>query len=83
MGKGIGKGERGWSTEEKDQLISILDNDGFDGDFANLAAKFPSQSLDSLRHLLTHYEEKREASKGEETLNTIIEKNARDGSRPV
>jgi hypothetical protein len=31
VGKGIGKGERGWSTEEKDQLISILDNDGFDG----------------------------------------------------
>lgn len=59
MGKGIGKGERGWSTEEKDQLISILDNDGFDEDFANLAAKFPSQSLDSLRRLLTHYEEKK------------------------
>ncbi len=57
--------ERGWSSEVKDKLISILENSDFDGDFTNLAEKLPNRSLDTLRHLMNHYEEKREKSKGE------------------
>ncbi|EFX65274.1 hypothetical protein DAPPUDRAFT_264921 [Daphnia pulex] len=53
--KGFGKGERVKSSETKDELISILENGGFDGDFSNLAETLPNQVLDRLRHLMNQY----------------------------
>jgi len=40
--------------------MKVIEADGFDGDFANLAAKLPNQTVDSIRYLITQYEEDRE-----------------------
>ncbi len=73
MEKGFGTGERDWSTQDKEKLLSILETDGFDGDFANLAAKLPNQTVDSIRYLITQCEEDREKPNWEVILDSKIE----------
>ncbi|EFX83031.1 hypothetical protein DAPPUDRAFT_100996 [Daphnia pulex] len=73
VGKGFGNGERELSTAEQENLLSIFEIDGFDGDFAKLAAKLPNQSINSIRYLFTENEEDREKSNVEIILDTKIE----------
>lgn len=44
------KAKRKWTEDEQMHLVDILNNEGYNGDIKYLAAKFPGQSVDSLRY---------------------------------
>ena len=73
QGKRFANGERDWSSEEKETLLSILDNEGFDGDFQKLAEKIPNKSLESVRYLVDKFEEKRKKPDWKLMLDSKIE----------
>ena len=73
MDKAFSNGEREWSTEEKEKILSILQNEGFDGDMNKLAEQLPNQSNDSVRYLINDYEKERQKHKWEVMLDSKIE----------
>lgn len=64
---------REWTADNKKKLISILENDGLDGDFQNLSKKVDKRSPDSFRFLVIKLENKREILNWVSSLNSKIE----------
>jgi hypothetical protein len=47
-------GGRNWSDADKQNLISILENSGFNSDFSHLASQLDNRSMESVRYLVDY-----------------------------
>ena len=68
---GFENGEREWSAENKRQLISILERDGYDGDPNKL--KLENRSNESVRYLIDDCAKKRKKKNWELLLDSEID----------
>ena len=53
-------GRRNWTDVDKQNLVSELENFGFDSDFSHLASQLKNRSVDSLRYLIYNLMRSRE-----------------------
>ena len=69
----VNYGERKWTPENKLQLISAVENYGFNGNLAELALKLEQRSEASLRYLIDDLERKRRKNNWEAELDEKID----------
>jgi hypothetical protein len=66
-------GGRNWADVDKQNLVSELENFGFDSDFSHLASRLKNRSVDSLRYLIDNLMKSREIMEWELNLESKID----------